>query len=186
MGTAVTGKCAHVIYRSLQHHEIPGPHYTDTHTYIHTYIHTSYTHIWLTFYVLGIFVFIDTIQSSSKNWQSLFRVRSVLPFQDSVKFVQTSCRISVPGTSSESEQKVPSNFLRDKKLIPESDPPSIEDIKFLYQFFDSRFLLDVLIYGFITEIKIVQQLFVNDTSFKIKYILFLLNFNNIDEEVLLY
>lgn len=86
----------------------------------------------------------DTIQSSSKNWQSLFRVRSVLPFQDSVKFVQTSCRISVPGTSSESEQKVPSNFLRDKKLIPESDPPSIEDIKFLYQFFDSSSKVVVL------------------------------------------
>ena len=61
-----------------------------------------------------------------------------------MRFVQTSCRISVPGTSSGSEQKMPSNFMGEKKLVPESGPPSIEDIKFLYQFFDSRFLLDVL------------------------------------------
>lgn len=92
------------------------------------------------------FVFVDTIQSRSKNWQSRFRVRRVLPCLDSVRFVQTSCRISVPGASSGSEQKVHSNFLRDRQLVPESDPPSAEDVKYLYQFFNSRFLLDVLIY----------------------------------------
>ncbi|XP_041006974.1 NAD-dependent protein deacylase SRT2 isoform X2 [Juglans microcarpa x Juglans regia] len=54
------------------------------------------------------------VQSSSNKWQSPSRGRRVILFRGPVKSVQTSCRVSIPGTSSGREEKVSTNFLRDK------------------------------------------------------------------------
>ncbi|KAL9459647.1 hypothetical protein AB3S75_002950 [Citrus x aurantiifolia] len=89
----------------------------------------------------------EIVQSSIKAQQLLSKGRRVFPHQGSVKFVQTSCRMSIPGLpSSRHEDKAPASpkVLRDKKAVPDADPPSIEDINQLYHFFDNSAKLIVL------------------------------------------
>ncbi|KAK4264701.1 hypothetical protein QN277_025840 [Acacia crassicarpa] len=86
----------------------------------------------------------DIVQSSCKSWYLSRRGRRLISVKGSVKFVQTSCRLSVPGISPRNEGKTPSNILRDKKAVPDADPPSIRDVNLLYQFFDNSTKLMVL------------------------------------------
>lgn len=89
-------------------------------------------------------MFIDIGQSSCGSWHLVRRGRRLISLRHSVKFVQTSCRISVPGISPKIEQKAPHNILRDKKAVPDADPPSVKDVNLLYQFFDQRLIYNLL------------------------------------------
>ncbi|KAK5835042.1 NAD-dependent protein deacylase SRT2 [Gossypium arboreum] len=78
------------------------------------------------------------------KFRQLFSSRRRIKFsQGSIKFLQTSCRISVPGVPVR-ETQPPSNFLKDKKVVPQADPPSAEDINHLYQLIDQSTKLVVL------------------------------------------
>ncbi|XP_012458900.1 NAD-dependent protein deacylase SRT2 isoform X1 [Gossypium raimondii] len=78
------------------------------------------------------------------KFRQLFSSRRRIKFsQGSIKFLQTLCRISVPGVPVR-ETQPPSKFLKDKKVVPQADPPSAEDVNHLYQLIDQSTKLVVL------------------------------------------
>lgn len=74
-------------------------------------------------------------------------------FKGCRRFVRTTCRVSIPGGSLGNELKAPPRFLRDKKIVPDADPPHKEDIHKLYQLFEQRYLLLLSIYIYICSFK---------------------------------
>ncbi|KAL4554993.1 hypothetical protein LXL04_037603 [Taraxacum kok-saghyz] len=58
-----------------------------------------------------------------------------ISFGGSVKNVQTVCRITVPGPTLETVVNPPSSLLKDRKVVPDSDPPTTKDVDLLYEFF---------------------------------------------------
>lgn len=67
------------------------------------------------------------------------KTRGSVSLQCSIKHVQ-ACRHYITGTRSTNQDKVSFNFPRDKKILPDSDPPSGDDVNLLYQFIDHRSL----------------------------------------------
>lgn len=83
-------------------------------------------------------------QSSNPMGKWFSGVKKFIPFEGYVKSVKTAARISFPKISSDYKDKEPSNFLSHKKMVPYSEPPSMEDVESLYEFFDRSTKLVVL------------------------------------------
>ncbi|CAK8567953.1 unnamed protein product [Lathyrus sativus] len=82
----------------------------------------------------------------TQNWNFPTTRGRFTSFKACVRFVQTSCRISAPGTfpTVNDEKHHSSNALRDRKVVPDADPPSANDVELLYRFFEKSTKLMVL------------------------------------------
>ncbi|KAL5543303.1 hypothetical protein UlMin_011013 [Ulmus minor] len=76
------------------------------------------------------------VNTHRTNWQ-------LLSSGTFIRSVQTRCRVTVPNLSGKQE-KMPANFSRQNKLVPDAETPSMEDVKHLYQIFDQSTKLVVL------------------------------------------
>ncbi|GAB2287224.1 NAD-dependent protein deacetylase srt2 [Dionaea muscipula] len=82
------------------------------------------------------------IPLTSKTWQHSRMARNIGAF--GARFIRTSYRISIPGVPSVNDEHTASKFSSDKRTVPDSAAPSINDIDLLYQFFDRSTKLVVL------------------------------------------
>ncbi|XP_077231779.1 NAD-dependent protein deacylase SRT2-like isoform X1 [Tasmannia lanceolata] len=84
------------------------------------------------------------VGSSIKHGLLYNKSRGGLSFHFSVRHVRTTCKYSTPGATLKHQDKASLDVLRDKKIVPDSDPPSIKDVNLLYQFIDESRKLMVL------------------------------------------
>lgn len=92
--------------------------------------------------LLGLELAANQLNNPMAKWFS--GVKKFIPFKGYVKLVQTTARISFPKISSDIKDKAPTNLLSHKEMVPYSDPPSMEDVESLYEFFDKSTKLVVL------------------------------------------
>ncbi|XP_077231725.1 NAD-dependent protein deacylase SRT2-like isoform X2 [Tasmannia lanceolata] len=105
------------------------------------------------------------VGSSIKPGLLYNKSRGGLSFRFSVRHVRTTCKYSTPGAILKHQDKASLDFLRDKRIVPDSDPPSIKDVNLLYQFIDqSRKLMVLTGAGISTESGIPDYRSVYPTS----------------------
>ncbi|XP_008781611.2 NAD-dependent protein deacylase SRT2 [Phoenix dactylifera] len=85
-----------------------------------------------------------SMQSSLKYDLVCGRTRKGLPFRCSIRQLLAKCSHSTSEATAKDQNKSYLQFLREKKIVPESDPPNTKDVNILYQFFDQSRKLMVL------------------------------------------
>ncbi|XP_072950608.1 NAD-dependent protein deacylase SRT2-like isoform X2 [Typha angustifolia] len=90
------------------------------------------------------FQHVSTSEISFKNGVLSESRKAHLPFKCSVLHIRVVHNHSLAKGRSKENYNPSLQFLRDKKIVPDSDPPSSKDVNLLYQFFDQSSKLMVL------------------------------------------